>query len=215
MRSRKPSIHEPAVNEGHALLFFPKMDPGHGGLELLRKEVSRLGGVAEIRAKHEQEHVRSGRRKIQRLNMTVSKIDRLTRWLPDKPDTMSLAVELARGLEADGSRSPIQSILHTIESVQDLREWGASLRRFKIAQPSPSRSDPLARHFVDLMVDMYRRYRKKEPPRGRTGPFADFLAAAWIDLKFPVPKAEDGKAKDVITWLGQKAEKAPRLTKQY
>jgi hypothetical protein len=184
-------------------------------LELLRKEVKRLGRVAEMRSKDEQEDVRSARLNVQRLNMTLDKIVRLTRWLPEKSDVASLAAKYSRGIEPSNTGSAIQQIVRAIALLQDLREWVPSLRQLKTARPPPSHSDPLARHFVALMVDMYRRYRKKEPPRGRTGPFASFLAAAWTDLKFPVPKAEDGKSKDIITWLGQKAEKAPRLTKQY
>jgi hypothetical protein len=213
MRSNEASTDGPALNEKHAALFFPGGD-ARESLKLLWREVQRYGAIADTRATIERTEIRRARRDMQHLHKTLDKIDRLTRWLPNKADVAGLAADLSRGVAPAGSRSAIQSLVHTIEATRDLRQWGAALREFKIAKAPPSHSDPLAKHFINLMARMFRFYRKKDPPRGRTGPFVHFLVAAWTDLKFPVPKDNDGNPIDFVTWLGQKVEKVPRLNKK-
>jgi len=200
-----------SINEVHAELFFGKNAKEAVGL--LRQEIRRAGRTARTRANYALEEVRRARRKAKRLQATAAKISRITRWISDKPDEADPAAFIP-GIEREGSDilpSSAASFVRFIESVRDIREWGASVQQLKIVKSPPSRSDPLARHFVELMVDLYWHYQRVEPSRARTGQFAEFLAAAWEDLGFSVPKESDGHPKDLATWLAQKREKLPRL----
>lgn len=49
----------------------------------------------------------------------------------------------------------------------------------------------------------------KPAPIGRSGPFVNLLAAAWMDFGWPVPPRQT----DISGWLGQQVEKHPLLRK--
>jgi hypothetical protein len=67
----------------------------------------------------------------------------------------------------------------SIEDIKSLRT--SPLRHLAIANAPPTNSDPLARYFISAMGEAYPGYRGKKHPMGRTGPFVNFLEAAWYE----------------------------------
>jgi len=122
-------------------------------------------------------------------------------------DAAAVAADMAAGFEIPDA-SPVAGLLvQTIENIKETGLLAAELRRFDIVPPPPSRSDPLARYFVEAMAEAHIARLSRPPPRGRSGPFVNLLAAAWGDLDFPWPR-RDTPLED---WLGRKVEALPIL----
>jgi hypothetical protein len=85
-----------------------------------------------------------------------------------------------------GFRSPERLLSQVFSDIQSIRKLRRQLTsRFTISRAE--RGDQLARYFIEVMASTYKNGRGKRPPRGRSGPFVNLVAAAWRDLGFPIP----------------------------
>jgi hypothetical protein len=71
----------------------------------------------------------------------------------------------------------------------------------------PSRSDPLARVFIEEMSGFWQDCAGPNPPSRDQAAFIRFLAAAWEDLKFPEPVDRKGKPKPLLDWFAERVPK--------
>ena len=186
-------------------VLFPKANHATA-VEATRREVNRGAQIAIARARHEQHDLRVAREQAQRLVRLLGIVERYAKLLPPG-DAATVAADMAAGFEIPDA-SPVAGLLaQTIENIKETGLLAAELRRFEIAPPPPSRSDPLARYFVEAMAEAHIARLSRTPPRGRSGPFVNLLAAAWRDLQFPWPP-RDTPLED---WLGRKVEALPVL----
>ncbi len=152
--------------------------------------------------------MRKARNAAARLLALLSQLDNESVKLFPNGDDAANAADIAEGFEnSDPAVSIVAPLVAVIEDIKSLQT--STLRRLAVATPPPTNSDPLARHFISAMGDAYLRFRGKQPPRGRTGPFVRLLQAAWIDLGFPTPITNDrfGRGpKDLNEWLGLKVQ---------
>lgn len=70
----------------------------------------------------------------------------------------------------------------------------------------PSRSDPLARIFIEQMARFWKDRASSRVP-GDQAAFIRFLAAAWEDLNFPNPVDRAGKPKPLLDWFEERVPK--------
>lgn len=193
--------------DAHASVLFPKEKADRAtAVEATRREVNRAAQVAVARTRHERHDLRVAREQAQRLGRLLTLIERGARRLPPG-DAAVVAADIAAGFAHPDASSVIGLLVPAIECINEMRALAIELRRFDIAPPPPSRSDPLARYFVEAMAAAYKAIRALQPPRSRKGPFVDLLAAAWLDLDFPWPSPDTS----LESWLGQKAEALPTL----
>jgi hypothetical protein len=96
----------------------------------------------------------------------------------------------------------LSQIISRIKSIQNLRR--RLLAQFAVRPAGRLRADPLARYFIEAMADAYVKERGTRPPRGRSGPFVNLVAAAWRDRRFPIPAETP-----LEDWLGLKVEVLP------
>jgi hypothetical protein len=171
---------------------------------LLRQEINRAAQVAVAREYQERIGRRTARKRAKRVLGWLDGVEREAAGL-FPGDAATNAAEIDQGF-ASNNRASIQALVQIMEGVKSLSEWAAELRRIGIADPPPPHSDPLARHFIDLMASAYIARLGREPGSGRKGPFVDLVTAAWIDLDFPQPEASD----DLQEWLGTKVERRRR-----
>lgn len=103
-------------------------------------------------------------------------------------------------------KTPTQLLCQIIENLKALHEWTEVLdNHFLIKPPSEPHPEFLARHFVELMLELYTRLTGKIAPKGRSGRFVRFVEAAWEELCFlELPDAT----------LATMAKRLPRLTKK-
>jgi hypothetical protein len=199
--------------DDHAGVLFPKLSGTETAVVATRAEVNRAAQMATIRAHQERDILKKARGRAKRLKALEDKItsdaDGLFPGLFPNGDIAVAAAELSVGFPKphDPAVSVVQPLVHMIESLILFRSWAAELPG--VAPPPPSNSDPLARNFVEAIGIAYLAHRKKQPPHGRTGPFVNLLAAAWLDVGFPVPRR---RREDLSDWLGKKAEALPVLT---
>jgi hypothetical protein len=79
-------------------------------------------------------------------------------------------------------------------------------RKLRKRQLVPSRSDPLARVFIEEMSGFWKDSRPNAL-RGDQAAFIRFLVAAWEDLKFPEPVDRKGKPKPLLDWFAERVPK--------
>ena len=199
--------------DAHAGVLFPHLRDTETGVQATRAEVNRAAQIAKFRAHHELDVLKAVRGRAKRLKALEDKIasdaDALFPDLFPDGDVAVAAADLSVGFTRshDPAVSIVQSLVQMIESLNGFRSWAATLP--SIALPPPPNSDPLARYFVEAIGIAYLVRRRKQPPHGRTGPFVNLLAAAWLDVGFPVPRRRRDHLWD---WLGKKAEALPVLT---
>jgi hypothetical protein len=146
----------------------------------------------------------TSRKLAQQLIKALAKIVNLTTWLP--PDDASLiAADLSRVLKPlPPERSVVPAVCSIIDSIRLIRAWHA--QGFELVPPLPNNIDLLGRHFVEMMVEFHEHNTRKKPPASRSSDFARLLAAAWADLKFPMPNGCK-ELEDLVTYLGFKLER--------
>jgi hypothetical protein len=201
--------------DSHAAVFFPNADRAEA-VEKVRSEVNRAAKVAlimEVNVRQRRPRVRDKARRMVKL---LDNIDRQIGWLvagDDDDDDDYHASEIAEGfVPAIGSvpepghvypAEPLVSeLIYAIKSISLLRR--ILLAQFAIRPAGRQRADPLARYFIEAMADAYVNSRGTHPPRGRSGPFVNLIAAAWRDRGFPIPSEPP-----LEDWLGQKVEVLP------
>ena len=170
------------------------------------RSIARRRSPSPVRA-DERHDLRVAREQAQRLGRLLTLIERGARRLPPGDAAGGLTADIAAGFAHPDASSVIGLLVPAIECINEMRALAIELRRFDIAPPPPSRSDPLARYFVEALAAAYKAIRALQPPRSRKGPFVDLLAAAWLDLDFPWPSPDTS----LESWLGQKAEALPTL----
>jgi hypothetical protein len=150
--------------------------------------------------------LRTAREDVQRLLRLLEIVRRYVKRLPPG-DAAAVAADMATGFKIPEA-SPLAGLLvQTIESIKEASLLAEELRRLDIAPPPPSRSDPLARYFVEAMAEAHVALLSRPPSHSRMGPFVHLLASAWRDLAFPRP-LRDTPLED---WLGRKVEALPVL----
>jgi hypothetical protein len=195
--------------DAHAGVLFPNLSGTELAVEATRAEVNRAVQLAKIRACQELDVLKKARGRAKRLQALGDKIASDADGLFPDGDVAVAAADLSAGFAKphDPAVSVVQPLVHMIESLNVFRAWAAVLPG--VAPPPPSNSDPLARYFVEAIGIAYLARRRKQPPHGRTGPFVNLLAAAWLDVGFPVSRRRQD---DLWDWLGKKAETLPVLT---
>jgi hypothetical protein len=192
--------------DAYAHVLFPMADRATA-IEAPRREVDRAAQIAVARAYHEQHDLPAAREDVRRLLRLLAIVERYAARLPPD-DAAEVAADMAAGFKIPDA-SPVAGLLsQIIENINETRFLATEMRRLDMAPPPPSRSDPLARYFVEAMAEAHVARLSRPPPRSRIGPFVRLLAAAWRDLGFPQPP-RDTPPED---WLGQKVEALPVLT---
>lgn len=199
--------------DDHAGVLFPKAPDDYVAVETVRAEVNRAAQIAKARARHELDDLRKARERAKSLMTLLDNIESNAAddWFPND-DVAAAAADLSVGFATpEPTFSIAQALVHIIEDIISLRSWAVELReRAIIASPPPSRSDPLARYFIDALAAAHIAWRELEPPSGRTGPFVDLLEAGWLDLGFPKPVDKEGDDSALKIWLGTKVEERAR-----
>jgi hypothetical protein len=193
---------------------FRKVINENVAVEAIRAEVNRAAQIAEVRARTESSDLREARAHAEQLLKLLEIVERDAAKCFPAGDAGAAAADLSLGfVKTADAISVVQPLVEIIGNIDSLRTWGTELQKRASIAPSPaSHSDPLARYFIQAMRVAYLARRKKQPPRGRSGPFIRLLAAAWLDLGFPRPPASKD---DLEGWLGQKVqdlEELPVLT---
>jgi hypothetical protein len=85
----------------------------------------------------------------------------------------------------------------TISQAQEFAE------QWQVRRPRSS-ADWQSRTFLKSLIDFWTRAFGRPPSRSAFGPFPRFIAAAWQDVRFPIPKKHEA---DVAGWLGEKTVK--------
>jgi hypothetical protein len=80
-------------------------------------------------------------------------------------------------------------------------------RKLRERQLVPSRSDPMARVFIDEISGFWKDCTGANPPPGDQAALIRFLVAAWEDLKFPEPIDRKGKPKPLLDWFTERVPK--------
>ncbi|SFJ01441.1 hypothetical protein [Bradyrhizobium sp. Gha] len=133
----------------------------------------------------------------------IKRADQQTDWIVrrDARDFAPAFIAPASGEWDDGWIAPSsvwEQLLHHMRAARACRE---KIERFARSEPLPSNFKVLTSVFVAQMAQFYEHETGKPAPKGRTGPFVDFLDAAWTDLSFP----QSGEGA-----LGNVAENLPR-----
>jgi hypothetical protein len=203
--------------DAHAELLVP--NASHKvAVEVVRFEVYRAATVAQFRTEQERDDLRNARRMALRLIKFLAKLDQDRRdaRIPHSSDGAVIA-DLATGF-APSEADLVTPLMRVMDDLNSLLSWTAELRKFEIAPPPPSSSEPLSRAFIEMMGRAYVARLDKQPPKSRAGPFVNLIAAAWLDLRFPLPKprkivgAGEDRTERLKGWLGPKVEQLPPLT---
>jgi hypothetical protein len=204
--------------DAHAELLVP--NASHKvAVEVVRFEVNRAATVAQFRIDQERVDLRNARRMALSLIKLLAKLDQArkdAKIIPDSSDGAVIA-DLATGF-APSEADVVTPLMRVMEDLNSLRSWSAELRKFDIAPPPPSSSEPLSRAFIEMMGRAYVARLDKQPPKSRAGPFVDMIAAAWLDIGFPLPEPRkivgggEDRTERLKGWLGPKVEELPLLT---
>jgi hypothetical protein len=181
-------------------------------VELLRGGINRAAQIAIVRERFDRKGSET-RKFAQRFLETLAGIDTLTAWLPAGDDASLIAADMARVFDAKPPEtSVVPSVMSIIDHIRSIRAWHTRLgQSFALAPPLPSNVDLLSQHFVRAVADFHEHYTDRKPPASRTSVFANLLAAAWEDLKFPMLLGKDGRSKEspeLAVFFGYKAERA-------
>ena len=84
-------------------------------------------------------------------------------------------------------------------AIRQARDLSATLRAL-LAERGPVRlpaggggdQDQLCARLIERLANVWTRYTNKPAPGGASGPFVEFVVAAWIDLEFPEFTGGDG-----------------------
>jgi hypothetical protein len=223
----QPNVKVLAINapvgtynvDAHAELLVPNASH-EVAVEVVRFDVNRAATVAVFRAEQERVDLRNARHMALSLVKLLAKLDQArkdAKIIPDSSDGAVIA-DLATGF-ASSEADVVTPLMRVMEDLNSLRSWSAELRKFDIASPPPSSSEPLSRAFIEMMGRAYVARLDKQPPKSRVGPFVNLLAAAWLDLGFPTPEPRkivgagaDTTEQRLKDWLGPKVERLPLLT---
>jgi hypothetical protein len=74
-----------------------------------------------------------------------------------------------------------------------------------------SDQDRLAATLIDRLARVWTRHTNRPAPGGKSGPFVNFVAAAWSDLGFPEFTNKRGEPQPLIDAIGNRIEKLHRL----
>lgn len=207
--------------DGYASLYAPPPKSGSFDdlstadkepyVKLLRSGITRAAAIASTRVRIELKDNSATREFAQRLLKTLSEIGKLTAWLQNDESSL-IAAELSRVFKAKPPEmSVIPSVVSIIDDIGSVRAWHARLQEsFVLVPPLPNNVDLLGQYFVEEVAKFHKHYTCKNAPKSRTSNFAHLLAAAWEDLKFPVPFRKDGRPKeleDLAALLGSKIER--------
>ena len=189
----------------HVDLLFPKkkgVKPAETipMVEAMRREINRAAQIAVARTQQELEDRPQARALARKL---VKALDKVQPLLDADLD------DLAAGFVA------VKQDRSAARAIEQIGSWTRYLgEEFRLIEPSPSRSDPLARNFIEALVQIYIRYRGEPAPCGRSGPFVDLVVDGWIDLCF-VTEQEQKKIPDLDRWIGHKIEnRGKRLARE-
>jgi hypothetical protein len=204
--------------DAHAELLVPNASH-EVAVEVVRFEVNRAATVAQFRTDQERVGLRNARRMALSLIKLLAKLDQArkdAKIIPDSSDGAVIA-DLATGF-ASSEADVVTPLVRVMEDLNSLRSWSAELRKFDIAPPPPSSSEPLSRAFIEMMGRAYVARLDKQPPKSRVGPFVDMIAAAWLDIGFPLPEPRkivgsgEDRTERLKGWLGPKVEELLLLT---
>jgi hypothetical protein len=169
----------------------------------IRSEVERIGREIVETAALLLNTMPAERELADRALQDIDKSNDTTDWIVrrDACDFAPAFVAPASGEWGDGWVAPSSLWEQLLYHMKQVRACRQKIERFERSQPLSSNSKVLTSVFVAQMAQFYEHQTGKPPPKGRSGPFVDFLNAAWADLGFPsIPEAA----------LGNAAEKLPR-----
>jgi len=170
--------------------------------EATRREINRAAQIAVFHEHHERHELRKARDLARRLDKLLKTLDQETAGLFPEGDSAVIAADIAQGF-----LKPTSVVAPLVEIIDSLRASADMLRRFQIKPSPPSRSDPLARAFLEALGKAYKYWIKTQPPRSRQSAFVKLAAAAWLDLDFPLPRPDTS----LEHWLGTKVERLYRV----
>jgi hypothetical protein len=168
------------------------------------------------------------RKFAQRFLATLAKIEKLTAWLPhDDPTKMAAdlsrvfealptepAVPVPRGrdsrVRARQSKRQRTTVTSSIVSIMDGFQLVRALRERPLVELRSNNFDIAINLFVEEAIDFHEHYTGKLPPKSRSSDFAHLVAAAWLDLRLPVPHGKDGRPRefeDLAAFFGYKIER--------
>jgi hypothetical protein len=73
-----------------------------------------------------------------------------------------------------------------------------------------SDADRLAAKLIERLARVWTRYTNRPAPGGKSGPFVNFVAAAWTDLGLPEFKNRAGEPQPLVDAIGNRVEKFHR-----
>jgi hypothetical protein len=169
----------------------------------LRSEVERIGRETVQAAGLFLKTMPAERELADNALQDIKKANELTDWIVhlDARDFALAFVAPASGEWDDGWIAPSSVWEQLLDHMKQVRACCQKIERFERSEPLSSNSKALTTVFVGQMAQFYEHQAGKPAPKGKSGPFVDFLNAAWADLDFPsIPDAS----------LGYAAEKLPR-----
>ncbi|MCJ2114711.1 hypothetical protein MKK64_26470 [Methylobacterium sp. E-025] len=182
----------------------------------LRYEVDKAGRIALARAKLELLVIPDTIKQAKYLQLNL---DRSIRKLQSFGDDREVGLEGKLGSVFEYRNtavdSPTAHLNQIFEHISGLAKWSESLHtNFSISKPAPSRSDPLAQHYISAMRERFKSTENWKSPyrsciNSRRSVFVDLLADGWRALQFGRDK------EDLEEILGQKNEYAAQYPSEF
>jgi len=76
------------------------------------------------------------------------------------------------------------------------------------------KTDPLTDAFIWQLIIHWTKRTGKRPSKSKSGPFVRYVAAAWNDVRFPIPLDAEGQERALELWLGSRVDAHMRKLKQ-
>lgn len=218
---RRPSISENArfVDPNAPIYQYEldyHVDRSHLSHVHLRYEVDRAGRIAFERAMLELFVLPDTIKQARHLHVNLaSSIRRLNAFGINRDADLEAKLGSVFEQKSTHVNGSIEHLNQIFEHISGLSEWFESLNKnFKISKAAPSRSDPLARHYISAMRERFQSAEQGKSPyanciNSRRSIFVDLLADGWRALRFGRDK------EDLEEMLGQKNEYAAQHPSEF
>lgn len=123
------------------------------------------------------------------------------------------AAEVERGTVAKAS--DVQNLTQIV--IRNAAEMSANLSALlgqidylRLPAGGGSDQDRLAAKLIERLARVWTRYTNRPAPGGKSGPFVNFVAAAWVHLNLPEFKNRAGEPQPLVDAIGNRVEKFHR-----
>ncbi|UWU73048.1 hypothetical protein N2603_23375 [Bradyrhizobium huanghuaihaiense] len=143
-----------------------------------------------------------GKRALNLIRKTLPLARQLSRWDPEG---------LARSTTSRSGGEPIGAAIRKAgDFAEALESLEANLNYIRRTGGGGSEQDRLAAALIERLARIWTRHTNRPAPGGASGPFVDFVAAAWADLGFSEFKGRSGAPLPLVDAIGNRVVKFNR-----